>query len=437
MADHVPFPFKVFGLQRTGTNLMVALMQQNFHVYSLEHDGEWKHGPVREAARQWNGRPVHFVLCVKNPYAWAVSCFRYFRRAHLTDSTVAPQFRADPSMSFEQFLAGPHYSFPNPIARWNQMNQLWLATLPKDRSVLVRQEDQLLNQLRSLEAIERWWKLARRLPELQPAAERISFRARPAGPLDRDYYLNGMYLTEYSQDLLQRMNSLLDMPLMGQLKYPIERHSLSHCEINGTTIVVRSASEDRTRAQWLGQDPYRFSDLRDQGFEFTSFLDLGAGTGSLVAAVRALWPHCHVQAYESCPGRYRILRINSERFGRMDAHRAAIVPGEAADRARLDEICHDSSCAHSGEAMVSSVRLESVLSRLQSDGLVHVASRRLMIHVLRVLVAGGAIERIGHICGPLPAGTEASLLLADLASRYCVRTWQSDVGEILCATRRP
>ncbi len=63
-------PFKVFGPQRTGTNLMVALLTRNFFVHSLEIGAEPKHGPVEKVERQWNGTPARFVLCVKNPYAW-------------------------------------------------------------------------------------------------------------------------------------------------------------------------------------------------------------------------------------------------------------------------------------------------------------------------------------------------------------------------------
>ena len=44
-------PFKVFGLQRTGTNLMVALLTRNFVVRSLEIGAEWKHGPLIKRVR--------------------------------------------------------------------------------------------------------------------------------------------------------------------------------------------------------------------------------------------------------------------------------------------------------------------------------------------------------------------------------------------------
>src|SRR6185437_7112132 len=147
-------PFKVFGLQRSGTNLMVALLTRNFHVHSLEHEAEWKHGPVRMPNRTWNGVPARFILCVKNPYAWVVSCYRYFQRSWQCDPTVAPQFQQNPSMPFDQFLRSPSYGFESPIHRWNQMHRLWLATLPTARTQVVRQEDQLTQSREVLYRIE-------------------------------------------------------------------------------------------------------------------------------------------------------------------------------------------------------------------------------------------------------------------------------------------
>ncbi len=75
-------PFKVFGLRRTGTNLMVALLTRNFFVHSLEIGAEWNHGPVD-------------------------SCFRYFQGSLDADPTVTPQFVTNPSMSFDEFVVTP------------------------------------------------------------------------------------------------------------------------------------------------------------------------------------------------------------------------------------------------------------------------------------------------------------------------------------------
>src|SRR5258708_8117767 len=153
--DAIPHPFKVFGLQRTGTNLIRALLTRNFHVGYLEESATgWKHGPSRIKDTTWNGTPIRFIVCVKNPYAWASSCYRFFRRVYDGDVTMAPQFQRDPSMSFDEFVMTPSYTFETPIHRWNEMNRLWLSTLPTERTLVVRQEDLVEDQISILQQAE-------------------------------------------------------------------------------------------------------------------------------------------------------------------------------------------------------------------------------------------------------------------------------------------
>jgi hypothetical protein len=214
-------PFKVIGLQRTGTNLMVALLARNFHVHSLEIGAEWKHGPVEQPDRQWNNTPARFVLCVKNPYAWLTSCFRYFRVATGADSTVAPQFVRDPAMPFEEFVLTPSYEFASPMHRWNQMYKLWLTTLPMERTVVVRHEDQLKDQIEVLAEAQQKLGLTP-LGRLQGIAERVDVEARLGAPMDRGYYLEREYLSSFSPALLECVNTVLDAQLMDRFRYARE-----------------------------------------------------------------------------------------------------------------------------------------------------------------------------------------------------------------------
>src|SRR6185312_4357526 len=198
---------------------MVALLTRNFHVHSLEHEAEWKHGPVRMPNRTWNGVPARFILCVKNPYAWVVSCYRYFQRSWQCDPTVAPQFQQNPSMPFDQFLRSPSYGFESPIHRWNQMHRLWLATLPTARTQVVRQEDQPTQSREVLYRIERHLELQRLGADLRVIQERIDVNARPSGPMNCDYYLNHDYIAAYSDNDLRLMDKILDRDVLGHLGY--------------------------------------------------------------------------------------------------------------------------------------------------------------------------------------------------------------------------
>ena len=213
-------PFKVFGLQRTGTNLMVALLTRNFHVHSLEIGAEWKHGPVEQPDRTWNNTPARFVLCVKDPYAWLVSCFRYFRESVDADSTVAPQFVGNPSMSFDEFVMTPSYEFASPVHRWNQMYKLWPATLSAERTVVVRQEDQLSDQIAVLAEAQRKLGLTP-LGHLQAIAQRVDVEGTLGTAMNRSY-LDRQYMASFPPPLLEHVNHILDPELMDRFQYEQE-----------------------------------------------------------------------------------------------------------------------------------------------------------------------------------------------------------------------
>lgn len=214
-----PVPFKVFGLQRSGTNLMVALMERNFHTHSLEIGAEWKHGVVEQPDRTWNGAAARFVLCVKNPYAWLVSCYRYFQAAHGADGTVAPQFRADPSMSFEEFVLGPSYEFETPVHRWNAMHRHWLGRLPPDRTAVVRHEDEVADPVAVLEAVRRKLGLRPSCPRLEGIQARVDVRATLGARFDVTYYRERAYLREFTPALAARADGLLEPEVLGFFGY--------------------------------------------------------------------------------------------------------------------------------------------------------------------------------------------------------------------------
>src|SRR5579859_5248770 len=304
-------PFKVFGLQRTGTNLMRALLSLNFRVEYLEESASgWKHGPLRLPGGMWNGKPARFVHCVKNPYSWAVSCYRFFRASHGSDPTMAPQFQVDPTMSFEEFVITPSYSFPTPIDRWNQMNRLWLNTLPCDRTLLVRQEDQFHQQLQILQDAERKLQLHRNADRLQPIEQRVDVDAKRHGPMNRNYYLDRQYLAEYSPTLLERVNALVDPSLMRQFGYRLERWTLEERQIGPFSLLVRPCTSDAVEALEAASDPFRLLEVKRAGEEVHTIVDANAALGAFVLYAKGLWPGARVTALESSFEQAAMLRSN-------------------------------------------------------------------------------------------------------------------------------
>ena len=245
MPTPIPIPFKLFGLQRTGTNLMQLLMTRNFLATSVESGTEWKHGHVQDAARIWQGQPVHFIWCVKNPYAWLVSCYRYFQRSWNMDKTVAPQFRENPNQSFPEFVRTATYEFQSPVHRWNAMNRHWLTQLPAERTALIRQEELVEHQLEVLERLKAAWDLMPRTEQLITTLRHVDCNLRMGQPISRSYYWEQRYLRDFPEESLEFVNRHLEEELMTHFGYPVESAASSpKTDAPAQEAVVHLTSDD-------------------------------------------------------------------------------------------------------------------------------------------------------------------------------------------------
>jgi hypothetical protein len=398
--------FKVFGLQRSGTNLARAQLSQNFHVqYLQETESGWKHGPLRLAGGMWKGQPVRFVLCVKNPYAWALSCYHFFRNSVGGDPTMAPQFQRDPSMSFEEFLLTPSYSFETPMHRWNQMNRLWLSTLPADRTLVVRQEDQLIDQQAVLQQIDKKLGLKRRSEALRPIEQRVDVDVKLRGEMNRDYYLDRQYLEAWSPTLLDRINSWIDPALMRQFDYPFERWTIEQRQIGVVKLFVRLCTSDSADAFEAVADPFRWQRIKERGEVVETILDGDAGVGAWAAFAKGLWPAAKVMAFEPSSEKFSLLRTNTRMLPDVTAVHSAGAPP-----------------------------LPRALAELGSVDLLKTGSPGEAEAVIGQLVAGLAIQKVRWLCARLTI--QATPALQALSQTHSVETWSTPAGTFLVAHRR-
>lgn len=427
-AESLPTPFKVFGLQRSGTNLMVALMSQNFHVHSLEIGAEWKHGPLKARDRNWNGQVAKFVFCVRNPYAWLHSCYRYFRRANGADPTVPRQFRQDPSVSFEEFVLTPTYGFATPIHRWNEMVRHWLKELPADRTVMVRQEDQMVDQLSVLSRLEEHLQLRRRLEELSPIEHRVDVNARLNGSYeaDREYYLDRQYMAAYSPTLLEKVNAVVDRQAMQQLNYETESHVIAEREVRGITLHVRPLTSDAADARDCTFDRYGFESLKKSGISVKTYVDIGAHIGSTLSLAKRYWPECRTLCYEPIQENARLLRINARRFSGVTVVSLAVGDGKSPTIALSQDRQEPSSplktstahIDHKGSQHLAAVGLNDVIERIGAIDLLKIGcphASKMILQQLKEVPAG--MVRI--VCGrALPKDRFARWVTAELGDRY-------------------
>jgi hypothetical protein len=216
-------PFKLFGLQGSGTNLARLLLLQAFEVASLETGHEWKHGYISAEHRGWmhDGQPVRLIICVKNPYAWLVSCYNYFVTNLGTDPTVDQGFRR--AWGFAQFVQYPSYNFKNPIDRWNSLIRHWLEFPSQPQfSEIILQESMLdaQGQQSVLARIETNQHLSRKnYKVICETSRRVGVEMRLGERFDAEYYRQRRYLAHYSGCLLDFVNQSIDMDLFRLFGY--------------------------------------------------------------------------------------------------------------------------------------------------------------------------------------------------------------------------
>jgi len=216
----------MYGLQRTGTNVVRRLILANFRVTSLEGKLEWKHGPIQTPEACFDGEPVRRVLCVRDPYAWLRSCYRYFCRHKGADGTIDKAFAK--AWSLERFIRSAHYTWETPMGRWNDLNRRWTAFHDRHpaRCILIRSEDLLGpdEQVQQMQRVEQQLGLRRR-GEWQTERRRINNRMRRTRKdMDWEYYRQRRYFEDYTPALLAFVRGRLDALLAGRLGYRIEAH---------------------------------------------------------------------------------------------------------------------------------------------------------------------------------------------------------------------
>ena len=206
---------KMFGLQRTCTNVVLKGLLENFFVVSREDGREWKHGRIGQSGEDI---PI-IVCCFREPLAWLVSMYRW---SFSDDRDGCPRFRKE--WSFEDFMFNPHYDWPTPLDRWNAINRHyleWIQTHP-ERGIAVRSEDMMSpdDARRQYVRIGEHFSLRQRGEHIHVFRYRVDNSQQVSQTLmDFDYYKQRRYLAEYTDDARMSVARHADPWVLEQLGY--------------------------------------------------------------------------------------------------------------------------------------------------------------------------------------------------------------------------
>lgn len=217
---------KQYGLPRSGTNALKAVLQANIDLTVLTAESGSKHSCCSDTGRS----PV--VVSVKDPYAWVESVWRYECR------------RRKRAIELSAFILEPYeyndtwrsqLRFGTPMAAWNTMNRHWLY-LEGAPVLAVRARDlcdptQVERVLRSVGVafgLGYEWRggVDPVMPRHRMAATSGAVSAKDDHqPVETDvifdpaHYLERRYLSSYTAKDLLTVTSAVDWELAGELNY--------------------------------------------------------------------------------------------------------------------------------------------------------------------------------------------------------------------------
>lgn len=206
--------FKLYGLQRTCTNLTKRLLTRNLDIASAEKGNPWKHGTVGDFPKEHKGSPLHLVICYKDPYAWLYSMYKFAAsNKDPIDTTKDAKFKL--GWTFSEFLRAPHYEFDNPIDRWNKMNAYWMDVQDKNPELVFSVFSEDLQTVKGQQAMIKAFRshacvnlltnpLYTETRSVTPGASTLRQKH------DASFYHSSKYLIHYSEDDLEWVNENLE-----------------------------------------------------------------------------------------------------------------------------------------------------------------------------------------------------------------------------------
>jgi hypothetical protein len=218
-----------YGLQRSGTNYLEALLKKNYYVETAFGDPDRNH-PLHKHFRLYDnkayipepkfendlifdsfsdyerslGQTVQIdgiVIVSKDPYSWFISYLKWAKKNKW------------PKVNY-------HYAeeYNNFYGKWAEFQK------NEPRILFVRYIDLLTDSKKELKKAEETFNLSHR-PENTDAKSTIKKVPQSRRFTDKKYkfYTEKKYLRKISKAELKRINSILDVQLMAELNYEFER----------------------------------------------------------------------------------------------------------------------------------------------------------------------------------------------------------------------
>lgn len=219
--------FKIYGLQRTGTNYISSLIEKNFeNVKVFMNVGGWKHGNIirypnnkimlqktdKYTSNKYRNvnlvklfkENVNFIVTVKNPYTWILSYLNHYR------------------------LEKNKENIKEIVKLWNTRYSNYKKFIEKGTSYLIKYEDVLENYLKILKEIMKKFHLKKSEKKFKPIKNKLKANVDSTIGVVKDevfnkteYYINPEINKIFNKKEIKTINYFLDKDLVSFYGYEI------------------------------------------------------------------------------------------------------------------------------------------------------------------------------------------------------------------------
>jgi len=238
---------KQYGIQRSCTNFVKILLENNLEdTIVLTNILGWKHGPHKEKIdwdteegeyasardigrikKEYEAERIHYVICLKDPYAWLMSYSKYNNRQ---DKVRSLSGLVSEGRKFAARRRGIQLGeIKEYLEKWNLLHQSW-AGLNDDNSkcTTTKFEDLLENPQFEIGRLSNFFNAQMKedfyLPEKrmkrggekndkENATEDVDF--------DYKYYTEKKYLSHFNDEMLAEVRKHIDLEVVERLGYKI------------------------------------------------------------------------------------------------------------------------------------------------------------------------------------------------------------------------
>tara|TARA_B100000686_G_scaffold63934_1_gene68743 strand:+ start:1464 stop:2219 length:756 start_codon:yes stop_codon:yes gene_type:complete len=245
---------KQYGIQRSCTNFVKVLLENNLEdTVVLTNILGWKHGPHKDKidweGNDWNigqnleeyvsseellriknaykEEKIHYIICLKDPYAWLMSYSKYMNRQDKVRSLGGLVSEG------KKFVARKRGVQLNEIGEylenWNMVHQNWANLIDKNQKCAsTKFEDLLKNTQSEVERLSTFFNAKMKdefyIPEkkMRRGGEKMAKENSTENvAFDKEYYEEKKYLSHFNDEMLAEVRKHIDHDIAVRLGYDI------------------------------------------------------------------------------------------------------------------------------------------------------------------------------------------------------------------------